>query len=197
MINFEWDNEKKDLNLKKHGIDFVGAVKIFDDPARIECSSFRKDEERLQTIGMVHGVVISLIYTIRVIKRESYLLDELAKMREDTMKKMPKDKTNWSKVKSLTEKQIIAAAKSDPDNKPLTKAQLKKFKRVNPPNEIDVKAIRKKLQVSQKEFASYFGVSIRTIQEWEQHRRKPTTIARNFLKVIEKAPKAVLKALAA
>jgi len=32
-------------------------------------------------------------------------------------------------------KQIIAAAKSDPDNKPLTKAQLKKFKRVNPPKE--------------------------------------------------------------
>ncbi len=113
------------------------------------------------------------------------------------MKKTPKDKTNWSKVKSLTEKQVIAAAKSDPDNKPLTRAQLKKFKRVNPPNEIDVKAIRKKLHVSQKEFAGYFGVSIRTIQEWEQHRRKPTTIARNFLKVIEKAPKAVLKALAA
>jgi putative transcriptional regulator len=62
---------------------------------------------------------------------------------------------------------------------------------------VDVKAIRTKLQVSQKEFARYFGVSIRTIQEWEQHRRTPSTIARNFLKVIEKAPKAVLKALAA
>ncbi len=113
------------------------------------------------------------------------------------MKKRLKGKTNWGKVKSLTEKQVIAAAKSDPDAKPLTRAQLKKFKRVNPPKEIDVKAIREKLHVSQKEFASYFGVSVRTIQEWEQHRRTPTTIARNFLKVIEKAPKAVLKALAA
>jgi putative transcriptional regulator len=113
------------------------------------------------------------------------------------VKKKIKGKTNWEKVKSLTEKQVIAAAKSDPDAKPLTRAQLKKFKRVNPPKEIDVKAIREKLHVSQKEFASYFGVSVRTIQEWEQHRRTPTTIARNFLKVIEKAPKAVLKALAA
>jgi putative transcriptional regulator len=114
-----------------------------------------------------------------------------------TMKHKLKGKTNWAKVKSLTEKQIIAAAKSDPDAKPLTRAQLKKFKRVHSPKEVDVKAIREKLHVSQKEFAGYFGVSVRTIQEWEQHRRTPTTIARNFLKVIDKAPKAVLKALAA
>jgi putative transcriptional regulator len=114
-----------------------------------------------------------------------------------TMKHRIRGKTNWKKVKSLTEKQIISAAKSDPDAKPLTKAQLKNFKRVYPPKRIDVKAIREKLHISQKEFASYFGVSVRTVQEWEQHRRTPSTIARNFLKVIDKAPKAVLKALAA
>lgn len=115
------------------------------------------------------------------------------------MKKRTKGKTNWSKVKSLTEKQVVSAAKSDPDAKLLTRAQLKKFKRVTPPQEkeIDVKHIRMMLHVSQSEFAGYFGVSLRTIQEWEQHRRTPSTIARNFLKVIEKAPKAVLKALAA
>lgn len=112
------------------------------------------------------------------------------------MKKI-KGKTNWARVKSQTEKQIISAAKSDPDAKPLTRTQLKKFKRVTAPKKIDVKAIREKLHVSQKEFAGYFGVSVRTVQEWEQHRRTPTAIARNFLKVIDKAPKAVLKALAA
>lgn len=113
-----------------------------------------------------------------------------------TMKKKVRGKTNWSKVKSLTERQVVSAAKSDPDAKPLTRAQLKKFKRVNPAKEIDVKKLRQKLHVSQTEFAGYFGVSLRTIQEWEQHRRTPNTIARNFLKVIEKAPKTVLKALA-
>lgn len=88
--------------------------------------------------------------------------------------------TNWARViKYQTEKQIIAAAKSDHDAKPLIRTQLKKFKRVHPVKEIDVKAISEKLHVSQKEFASYFGVSVRTIQEWEQHRRTPTTIARN------------------
>jgi putative transcriptional regulator len=52
------------------------------------------------------------------------------------------------------------------------------------------------LHVSQSAFARYFGVSLRTIQEWEQHRRTPNQLARNFLKVIEKASKAVLEALA-
>lgn len=108
-----------------------------------------------------------------------------------------KSKTNWKKLKSMTEKEIIAAAKSDPDAQPLTAAQLKKFKRVQPTEDVDVKKIRKKLHLSQQEFANYFGVSIRTIQEWEQHRRRPTATARNFLKVIERQPKAVQKALSA
>ncbi len=105
-------------------------------------------------------------------------------------------KTKWGKVKPLTKKQRVAASKSHPEVKPLTRSQLKKFNHVQPPKKINVKAIREKLQVSQKDFAGYFGVSVRTIQEWEQHRRTPSAIARNFLKVIDRAPKAVLKALA-
>lgn len=97
----------------------------------------------------------------------------------------------------MTEKEILAAAKADPDAQPLTDAQLKNFRRVKPIKEVNVKKIRIKLRLSQKEFANYFGVSIRTIQEWEQHRRTPTATARNFLKVIEHEPKAVQKALSA
>lgn len=55
--------------------------------------------------------------------------------------------------------------------------------------------MRNKLHLSQTQFARYFGVSVRTIQEWEQHRRKPTATARNFLRVIDQQPKAVQKAL--
>ena len=69
MKDYEWDNNKRELNLKKHQIDFVGAIKVFDDPDRIEFSSLRKGEERLQTIGMVYEVVISLVYTIRKNKK--------------------------------------------------------------------------------------------------------------------------------
>lgn len=44
-----------------------------------------------------------------------------------------KGKTNWKEIKAMTERQVIKAAKSDPDALPLTAAQLKKFKRVNKP----------------------------------------------------------------
>lgn len=104
-------------------------------------------------------------------------------------------KTNWSAVSLMTEDEINAAAATDPDGQPLTMEQLKQFKRVNPTKEVDVKLIRQKLHLSQDEFAGYFGVSVRTLQEWEQHRRIPNATTRNFLKVIYLEPRAVLRAL--
>lgn len=109
--------------------------------------------------------------------------------------KRQKSKTEWRKLKSMTERQIKQAARSDPDAPLLTAAQLKKFKRVRSVQKVDIKAIRVRLHLSQDAFAYYFGVSVRTVQEWEQHRREPTATARNFLKVIEKEPTAVLRAL--
>jgi hypothetical protein len=46
----------------------------------------------------------------------------------------------------MTDEEVIAAAKSDPDNPPLTREQLKSFKIVRSPKTIDVKAIRIKLR---------------------------------------------------
>jgi putative transcriptional regulator len=107
-----------------------------------------------------------------------------------------KSKTNWTKVKKMTEEEIIAAAKEDPDALPLTANELQQFTRVSSREEVDVKAMRQKLHLSQKKFANYFGVSVRTIQEWEQHRCYPSATARNFMKVIAQAPEIVRKALA-
>ena len=95
----------------------------------------------------------------------------------------------------MSEKDIIAGAKSDSDSPLLTVSELKNFKRVNPAEAVNVKMIRSKLHLSQEEFAGYFGVSVRTLQEWEQNRRTPTSTARNFLRVIDREPKAVQKAL--
>lgn len=110
--------------------------------------------------------------------------------------KIKQGKTNWHKVKSMSENEIVKAAQADPDAHISSKEELKKFKRVSPVKEINIKEIRVRLHLSQQEFAHYFGVSVRTIQEWEQHRREPSASARNFLKVIEYAPKVVQKALA-
>jgi len=112
-----------------------------------------------------------------------------------TINNLPSDKTNWAKVAKFSDKKINAAAKTDQDAKPLTKAQLTKFKRVHtiPPKEI--KDIREKLNLTQEVFSAYFGVNIRTLQEWEQGRRKPDGAACTLLLVIKNNPKAVRQAL--
>ena len=66
---------------------------------------------------------------------------------------------------------------------------------VHVPNEIDVKAIREKISLSQGEFARLFGLSKRTLEHWEHGRRVPTGPARAFLTVIAREPEAVRRAL--
>ncbi|MGA2880091.1 MAG: helix-turn-helix domain-containing protein [Bryobacteraceae bacterium] len=64
------------------------------------------------------------------------------------------------------------------------------------PDEVDVKRIRTKAGMSQAEFARAFCINPRTLQEWEQGRRKPDATTRAYLAVIAKNRKAVLHALA-
>jgi len=60
---------------------------------------------------------------------------------------------------------------------------------------VDVKAIRAKLDKSQSEFALMIGVSVATLQNWEQGRRQPEGPARALLKVASVNPQAVAAAL--
>lgn len=68
--------------------------------------------------------------------------------------------------------------------------------RVFVPMEVDVKAIRGTLGLSQSAFAMMFGFSLGAVQDWEQRRRKPDPAARMLLRVIEREPAAVMRALA-
>ena len=64
------------------------------------------------------------------------------------------------------------------------------------PKPIDVKAIRKRVKMSQAEFARTYGISKRALQEWEQGGRQPDSAARAYLTVIAKKPAVVRRALA-
>jgi putative transcriptional regulator len=66
---------------------------------------------------------------------------------------------------------------------------------VHVPEDIDVKAIREKISLSQSEFARLFGLSKRTLEHWEHGRRVPSGPARAFLTVIAREPDAVRRAL--
>jgi putative transcriptional regulator len=64
------------------------------------------------------------------------------------------------------------------------------------PEEVDVAAIRRRLGLSQGEFAAQFGFKLDAVQNWEQGRRRPEGAARAFLRVIDREPDAVQRALA-
>ncbi|MEM9079417.1 MAG: helix-turn-helix domain-containing protein [Verrucomicrobiota bacterium] len=60
---------------------------------------------------------------------------------------------------------------------------------------IDVKALRERLELTQVEFSRMIGVSVKTLQNWEQGRREPEGPAKALLRVVEREPEAVLQAL--
>ena len=64
------------------------------------------------------------------------------------------------------------------------------------PSAIDVQALRKRIGLTQEEFASKFSVSLGTLRHWERGDRKPHGPALVLLRVIEKDDRAVLRALA-
>ncbi len=63
---------------------------------------------------------------------------------------------------------------------------------IRPP---DIRLVRERLHVSQSEFALMIGVSTRTLQNWEQGRRRPEGPAKALLRVAVQNPRAVLEAL--
>ncbi len=75
------------------------------------------------------------------------------------------------------------------------KREIKKPSRIFVKNPSDIQEIRKNLNVTQLEFAHLLGVSINTIQNWEQGRRKPSGPARAFLSVAAFSPHTVSEAL--
>jgi putative transcriptional regulator len=63
------------------------------------------------------------------------------------------------------------------------------------PEQVDVKAIRRRMSLSQAKFATQFGFALDALRNWEQGRRQPELAARAFLMVIDRDPEAVRRAL--
>lgn len=60
---------------------------------------------------------------------------------------------------------------------------------------IDPKAIRLSLHLTQERMAAMLGTSVSGYRKWEQHKRTPNGAARTLLRIMEKEPEAVLRAL--
>jgi len=64
---FEWDSAKAAANLKKHGVGFSVAMRVFADPfAMVEQDRIEYGERRWQTLGLVDGRIVLLVaHTVR------------------------------------------------------------------------------------------------------------------------------------
>src|ERR1700687_965827 len=67
--------------------------------------------------------------------------------------------------------------------------------RVHVPAEVDVKCIRKKVGLTQPEFAARFGFNVARVRDWEQGRSRPDGALRAYLIVIDRKPEVVKEAL--
>jgi putative transcriptional regulator len=70
-----------------------------------------------------------------------------------------------------------------------------KAARVFIPADIDVRAIRQKMKLSQDDFAAQFCFSVNQIKDWEQGRSRPLGGVRAYLMIIDREPEAVLRLL--
>lgn len=61
--------------------------------------------------------------------------------------------------------------------------------------EPDIRAIREAARISQSQFAKLISVNVRTLQNWEQRRTRPTGPARALLKIVASNPKSAIEAL--
>jgi putative transcriptional regulator len=104
-----------------------------------------------------------------------------------TLKAVTKRRTKLGRALEGSAKEILAHVKGE--------VKLP-TRRIALPGEVDVQRIRTKARMSQAEFARAFCINPRTLQEWEQGRRKPDTTTRAYLAVIAKNREAVLDALA-
>ena len=67
--------------------------------------------------------------------------------------------------------------------------------KVHIPPEIDVRALRRKLKLTQEDFAYEYGFTINQIRDWEQNRSRPIGAHRAYLMIIEHAPESVRQLL--
>lgn len=65
MITFEFDETKNQANLKKHGIDFIDAQLLWNDPRLLEIPAKTEDEPRYLVIGIINNKHWSAVITYR------------------------------------------------------------------------------------------------------------------------------------
>jgi uncharacterized DUF497 family protein len=68
-MRFEWDAKKNQINIRKHGLDFADAWKIFSSPMLVDSDDWQEyGETRLIGIGLLEARVVVLVYVERTVE---------------------------------------------------------------------------------------------------------------------------------
>jgi uncharacterized DUF497 family protein len=89
LVKYEWDEEKNEENIRKHGFDFADAWEIFESPMRVALDT-REDygEDRLNGVGLLGNRIVVVVFTergediIRIISLRKALKHERKKFEE-------------------------------------------------------------------------------------------------------------------
>lgn len=100
-----------------------------------------------------------------------------------TKTESPRGRTDWARIRAMSDADRLAGALADPDAQPLTDAMLASARRAN-----DVKVIRSRARMTQAQFSAAFRVPLSTLRDWEQGRTRPDAPARALLTAIASDP---------
>ncbi len=64
-MDFEWDEEKRLANIEKHGVDFIDAAVLFDNPYLIAAAKTVDGEERWLATGLIEEIYVTAVFTRR------------------------------------------------------------------------------------------------------------------------------------
>lgn len=100
------------------------------------------------------------------------------------------DKTDWDRLRAMTDAEAAVAAMADPDARPVPAEELARAPRLS-----RARTIRRALHLTQEEFAARYHIPLGTLRDWEQGKTEPDQSARAYLQAIAGDAEGVFRAL--
>ena len=195
-MDFEWDGAKSDDCFAHRGFDFAYAIRAFLDENRIVGRDRRWDygEDRYRPLGAIEGRVFALIYTmrgsaIRVVsarkangRRSGSMRRTRVRIDPGDARSLPAGRVDHSVLDGTADSDLALQQREDDAE---AMRDMARFAR----------RVRRRLGLTQVEFARRIDVPHETIRNWEQGKRCPTGAARALLRVLDKAPETAMRVL--
>jgi putative transcriptional regulator len=195
--NGKWDPLKSEQTRQQRGFGFEYAARVFAGPT-VEAVDRRRDygEERVRAIGEIEGrVYVVVLYRSawraldhQRVEGKWQGCEDVAKQKRMTLDAVMAHEpdVDFAKIDATTEEDIRRHMREegyDPDEA------------IRDEDIISPAVIRKRLGMSQRQFATAIRVPVATLQNWEQGRTPMDPSARALMTILAREPKAALRAL--